>query len=186
MDHAFYLGKDGTIWEARHPPPSTPLPLTTIERLDASPDNGYIYVGQSATITWEVRDCGQPCRVGISGRDYQGPVMMANVAPTGSLGVSPTRETQTTYTLHAEGPHGAASKDIVISLYAPPTPLPQATSYYFKLTQNSSINGLTCYTVAVFAQSQAQALELVQRGYGGFTVESITSDQFIGACPAPF
>jgi hypothetical protein len=171
------------------PPPATTNPGTLISKFEASPNNGYINAGSSATLSWQVQHCGTTCIVRLEGKDglnYKDTIMMANVPLSGSLNVQPTRSTETKYTIRALGGGGSAQKSLVVQLFRAPD-APSGSVFYFKAINplgSTQYVGLTCYTFALYAPNESVAKQMAQAQNIGLTVTGIGPNEFTIACPS--
>jgi hypothetical protein len=186
QSQVFYQGTDGTLWTAQEPAPVYAPPSQAGITFTAAPNNGYINVGQAATLTWTVHNCGSNCKAHMEGKvglNYADVGFEANVLPTGSMTVHPT-STQTKYTITSSGSGGGASANLVVTL-APSSAPPNGQTFYFKLT-NAQSTILPCFADAVIANSQAMAEQLLKNAWGGYAITPITAQEMTSACPAPF
>jgi len=178
-----YSTDDGSIHKFL-PPPAQPAPPPTKVTFTASPNNGYINFGESATLTWSVANCAQPCDVSMQGRDgfnYAEVLMNASkLAISGSMTVTPTRSTMTKYTLTAKSSStGSEAKSVVVQLYRAPAPSGQV--FYFRMT-NSSSTVLRCFTMAIIAADEASAKSMAESQNGGYSATAITYSDFLNGC----
>jgi hypothetical protein len=100
---------------------------------------------------------------------------LSKLPAIGSVQVTPPDDTK--YVLTVNGPGGSDSKYVTASLYAPPAKT-QGSWWYFKMT-NPQSQVTPCFTVAVFADTEAHAKQVAEAQNGGFGGES----QFTTACP---
>ena len=161
-------------------PKGSPRPelAPSISSFAASPNDGYINVGDSATLSWQTVFCGSDCLVSLRGRDGLGTLVLnvPKVNSSGSRLVTPHYDT--TYTLQAVNPVGSASKQKLVSLYGTS---PSGTVFYFKMT-TTGIAATQCFTIAVYALDQASAKRIAEQTNGGYNATSIDADQFTTAC----
>jgi hypothetical protein len=161
------------------PKGSAPPPLQpNISSFTASPNNGFINVGESATLSWQVSFCGSGCTVSLRGREGLGNSVlnMPNVAASGSQTVTP--HFNTFYTLSATNSAGSASKEKEVKLHGTS---PSWPVFYFKMT-NSSSTVTPCFTIAIAAPDEATAKRIAEQTNGGYTATPISASQFATAC----
>ncbi|GLW96079.1 hypothetical protein Misp02_01660 [Microtetraspora sp. NBRC 16547] len=160
------------------PPPPTPPPAI-INYLNAAPDNGYITLGSSATLSWQVSNAERDTVVSLQGREPFGPVVLnkVRVPLTGTQTVTPSDDTK--YTLTAQDGRGAVSRDTLVSVYSPNPPA--GSVFYFKMT-NPQSEITPCFTVAVYAKDQTTAKSIAEQQNGGYTATAIDQSQFMTAC----
>lgn len=152
----------------------------------ATPD--YMNVGESSTLSWQVA-CGTGaggCNVALRGADgpgYATPLLfLPALSFDGTFKVTPTRSTQTRYTLTVTnaGPEKlATSQDVVVQLYAPPSGGGNQP-FYFEMRGSSSV--INCFTIMEFAPDEATAKALAESQNGGFTATPIDAQQFANGC----
>jgi hypothetical protein len=164
----------------------TPQP-PTITSFTASPNDGYINVGESATLHWSIKECSVGCKVTMVAHDgvnYQDLVAsFSRLGSSGSLVVSPRRSTLTKYTLRAQNAVGASTADVLVQLYAPmnaPTSSCPAV-FYFRITDNSG----DCYgTIAQCAPDSTSAVQFLTYTFPmGYGFAPISQQEFFSGCP---
>ena len=125
-----------------------------IQSFKALPNDGYIRVGDSATLTWQVSGCEVNCSVSLQGREGLGNLVldMPYVPPTGSQQVTP--RFNTTYTLTAITTGGDRdSREKEVRLYGG---TPTGSLFYFKMTSPQSWV-TPCKTITIYAPDQTTA-----------------------------
>jgi hypothetical protein len=141
-EQVYYRGPNGHLWvitEIDNSPQPTAAP--TITSFIASPNNGYVNVGQPVILKWMVANCSSGCNVTLTGHDginYQD--LLSNnphLPATGSSTVTPKRSTLTRYTLEASNSGGSVSKDIIVQLYGGSPP--GESIFYFKMSNPDGI-----------------------------------------------
>jgi hypothetical protein len=180
------------VWHNAQPAPS---PGPNIASFTAAPNNGYIYVGTSATLTWSIDNCDVPntCTVELFGQDgpnFQnlapdpnspsGVASWVNLPAKGLKAVAPTRSTETRYTLQARSLSSTDTKKKVITLYRPP-PSDPGMYYYFKMT-NPQSSVTPCFTLAIYAPNETTGKQLAEAQNGGYAATKITYQEFVGGC----
>jgi hypothetical protein len=157
-----------------------------ITAFTASPNNGYINVGESATLHWSINECGAGCAVAMVAHDgvnYQDLLAsFSGLGSSGSMVVSPRRSTLTKYTLSAQNPVGTATADTIVQLYAPMNTPPSCPMYfYFRITDNSG----DCYgTIAQCAPDSQSAVHFLTYTYPqGYSFTPISEQDFSNGCP---
>lgn len=171
-----------TISDPNPPSPPPPLPAK-IEYLNAEPNNGYVNLGTSATLNWQVTNTQADTKATLQGRvglGGSGAVVFnkANVKLQGSQMVTPGEDTQ--YTLTVSDSRGKVSQAKWVTVYAPPTP-PPGSVFYFKMT-NPQSEVTPCFTLAIYAKDMATATVLAEQQNGGYTAASIDASQLMTAC----
>jgi hypothetical protein len=179
-----FNGQSSTISAMFNVIPGPPM----ISNFSASPNGGYINVGQTATLTWDV-SCGVgagACNVALRGMDgvnYSHQVLyVPALGFSGTFNVTPTWSTLTKYTLTVTnaGAGGlAVSKSVVVQLYAPP----QGSGlqpFYFRMSGPSWVN--PCFVVVEYATDQTSAQAMAESQYGGYTATAITEQGSQTAC----
>lgn len=180
-----YATKDGAIHVFVPPPVVAPPPPPTIKIFAASPHNGYVNIGQTATLSWQVDQCSAPCNISLVGHDgfnfnhVQTP-QKSGLPNPGSLTVT-TTDTQTRFVLTALGSNGGpvTSQPVDVVLAPNPDPCPTCTWFYFKLT-NPKSESRPCFVQAVWAPSEGAGEQLVSDP--GYTVTGIDYDSFLSGC----
>jgi hypothetical protein len=159
-------------------PNNLPTQPPNVTSFTASPDNGYIPVGGTATLNWQVAECGPDCTVSLEGKEGLGNTVlhMVTVSPIGSQQVTP--HFNTFYTLRALSPAGTSAKEKEVKLHGPSQ---AGMSYYFKLTNPTSVV-TPCFTVAVWASTADEAKRIAEQANGGYMATQIDVSQFLTAC----
>jgi hypothetical protein len=164
------------VFASTYPPP-------TISSLTASPNDGYIYVGQSATLSWSITNCFANCYVSLQGHDGVNYVDLlssyAHLPLSGSIKITPTRSKMTKYTLVASSSDGSDTKDKVVQLYNGGSA--SGSVFFFKMTNNQS-QVTPCFTIAIYSQDQNTAQQLAEQQNGGYTATPISYQQFVDGC----
>jgi hypothetical protein len=171
------------------PPPPPVVTVPVISSFKASPNNGalpndaYIDLGSTATLSWTVTGCTAHCNVSIVGNDglnYQDLLMAArHVRTSGSFKVTPTRSTPTKYTMLATDDAGQATADALVNLYS--VSQGGGTVFYFRMS-NSASQVTPCFTIAVYATTQGQAEGIAAQQNGGYTPAKISYQEFVNGC----
>jgi hypothetical protein len=163
------------IFPKGSPPPHE---IPNISLFDASPNNGFISVGGTATLSWMVEWCGTDCVVSLEGREGLGNVVlfMPRVGASGSQQVSP--HFTSTYTLRATNSDGTATREKQVKLHGAG---PTCVTYYFKMT-NPASRVTPCFTTAICAPDQETAKRIAEYSNGGYTATRIDASQFNTAC----
>jgi hypothetical protein len=94
------------------------------------PQSGYINIGATVRLLWNVQNCGSGCIVDIrgwNGLGYSQLILNKNVLASGQMVVQP-RETNTKSTLTASGSNGSLNKTVTIS-WAPNSGTPPSCTY---------------------------------------------------------
>jgi hypothetical protein len=160
-----------------------PQPPVAIDYFNAAPDYGYITIGSSATLSWQISNAAADTVVSLQGRDAGDIVLnKAGVPWKGSQTVTSSHET--TYTLTAHDSRGTSSRDTVVTVYYPPNP-PSGSVFYFKMT-NPQSETTPCFTIAVYAKDEMTAKSIAEQQNGGYQATKIDQSQFMTACPPPF
>jgi hypothetical protein len=171
-----------TIVVTFHPVPGPPKVIA----FKATPD--YMNVGQTSTLSWQVA-CGpgsEGCNVALRGADGPGYASQVLFLPAltfdGSFPVTPTRSTQTRYTLtvtNAGAEKLAVSQSVVVQLYAPQTGGGNQP-FYFEMRGSSSVT--SCFTILVLAPDPGTAKKIAESQNGGFSATQIDAQQFADGC----
>src|SRR5207237_3715373 len=93
----------------RNPPDPLPDPVanTRIELFAVSPADSWVTLGEAATLTWSVADCGSDCRVGLPGQDgLRQTLDIRSVPAAGSQTVTPHFNARYTLSLTSAGAKG--------------------------------------------------------------------------------
>jgi hypothetical protein len=162
--------------------PQRPPQITSFT---AAPNNGYIPVGGSATLSWTIANCDPSCNVAIKAMDGLNYVDLLSDFPNrpanGSMTVSPTRSTMTRYTLSAQSDFGiAAPVSKVVQLYA----VPGSTAgqvYFFKM-ENVQSTVRPCFTMAIYAPDETTGQQWAEALNGGYTPTTITYADYVAGC----
>jgi len=157
-------------------PPPPPIPAK-IEYLNAEPNNGYINLGTSATLSWRVTNYQADTKAKLQGRVGAVVFNKANVSLQGSQSVTPGEDTQ--YTLTVTDSRGQVSQAKWVTVYAPISSPPLL--FYFKMT-NPQSQITPCFTIAIYAKDKETAKALAEQQNGGYKAESIDASQFMTAC----
>ena len=157
------------------PPPS----LANIVYFRAAPNDGYINVGQSATLSWQVTNYQADTIVSLKGKEGTGPPVLniPHLAIQGSQTVTPAYDTS--YTLTVSDSRGQVSQTKLVKLYAASPPI--GSVFYFKMT-NPQSQVTPCFTIAIYAKDKATAKAMAEQQNGGYKAESIDASQFMTAC----
>jgi hypothetical protein len=157
-------------------------PPPRITSFTAEPNNGYINVGESATLRWAIENCTLGCAVTLVGKDgwqYANLTLNAQGLPrSGIFVVRPTRSTFTKYFLQARTQFGLDAKDTTVQLYASPGGGGNHRAFWFKIT-GSTVT--PCFTLSVQAPDQATAKKIAE-SQTGYTATSITEQEFLNGC----
>ncbi len=161
--------------------------LPQITTFEATPDNGYIPVGGSATLRWFVQDCDPACNNGTvtikayDGLNYHDLLSdFPNRPADGTLIVSPTRSTHTRYTLTAQNAFGTVTAMKVIQLYAVPGSS-TAQVYFFKMT-NPASTVTPCFTMAIYAPDETTGEQWAEGMNGNYDAEPISYADYLAGC----
>ncbi|MCK4125813.1 hypothetical protein HFK83_26175 [Ralstonia pseudosolanacearum] len=163
-------------------PPVSPPPPPKID-FSASPNNGYINVGDTAKLTWVVTNCTPKCSITMTGKDgfnFQDQLFInSNLSSNGVLSVSPTRSNETKYILTATGKNGSTSKEAIVQLYGASKPC--GTVFMFKMTNDQSF-ARPCFVLAFCAADKETAKQIAESQNPGYSATPTTDPQ---ACPVP-
>lgn len=177
-----YATRDGVIHKYIAPTPIPPAPAVNIVTFQASPSD-YIKVGESTTLVWNIANCLTACSVGIEARhglNYADLAWKKTGLPTNSsLKVTPS-QTNTRYTLTASNPSGSAQKRVDVALYQAPGVCTTCGWYFFKVQGQPPSS--FCSTIAMFGQDATSAKTLVEQQNQGYSVTSITEQQYYDGC----
>jgi hypothetical protein len=155
-----------------------------IATLTASPNNGYINLGDTATLTWAVANCQPGCNVTVQGTiDASAqPIVFSrgHLPASGSLPVTPTGATLTHYTLTAQDAAGTAPpKTVTVQVYAP---APASCNWFFFQMKNSSSTVTPCFGLAICATDADTAKKIAQQQNQGYTATDVSYQQFVQGC----
>lgn len=161
------------------PPPPPPPQPAKIVYFRAAPNDGYINVGQSATLSWQITNYQTDTNVSLKGKEGVGPPVLniPRLPIQGSQTVTPAYDTQ--YTLTVSDSRGQISQTKLVKLYAASPPI--GSVFYFKMT-NPQSQVTACFTVAIYANDQMAAKRMAEQQNGGYKAESINASQFATAC----
>ncbi len=164
------------------PAPVQPESLPKIASLHVDPNNGGVPYGTPASIQWQINNCGSSCAVtlrGGVGYNFSHPVLnISGLAANGSTIFLPT-QTLTQFTLTAKNSAGTDSKSTIVTVL--PTEQPSnCTTYFLKMTSNSSIT--PCFMMAVCAASEEDAIARAEAQNGGFSAEASTEADLLNGC----
>lgn len=161
-------------------PPPPPLLAPNIVTFSASPNNGYIAVGSSAVLGWQIDHCDSDCVVSLRGREGLGNVVLDIPRLGASTSWHVTPHFNTWYTLRATNGAGTTtSGEKEVKLYGTVSPGPRP--FYFRMTNPGSVV-TTCFTLVVYASDQSSAQRAAEQSNGGYTATLIDASQLLTAC----
>jgi hypothetical protein len=160
-------------------------PGPIVSSFTASPDNGYINVGESTTLQWNIADCDN-CAVSMEARDGLNYADLVQSFPSlhaqGMLKVTPSRSTMTRYTITAKNRVGSNSKSKVVQLYCRNNQCQATGKLFFFKMKNSQSTVSPCFTVALYAADESSAKKMVETSYGGYSAETISEQEYQNGC----
>lgn len=163
-----------------HPQPAQTPPINV--SFSTVPSSGYINIGATVRLVWNVKNCGNNCVVnlkGWNGLGYSTEILNKNTVAAGQLTIQPT-ETNTKYTITASGTNGSSNKSVDIAWAPNSGTAPSCTYFFFKMTGSSSVT--PCFMTAVCAANLTAAIAKAQNESQGYTATQVTQQVFQNGC----